>query len=170
MFRILLFTVALAMVISSNAMAGTIALVSGDLSWTGAPTSDGDASWPAVLNMEFDEPHKIVQASLTSSEYSGDWTLTHTFTFSNTLFFTDTFNNEATIGLSMDPLAPLTEATFADVTKARFEWAHPDFNDPDEDVPVSWLFLEGVPEAVPEASSLALLSLGMLGLSIRRRR
>jgi hypothetical protein len=169
MFRIFLAVAVVAAMLSASAMGGTIAAVSGDLSWTGAPTPEGDMSWPADLQLLFDEPHGLVQATLTSEEYSGAWTLDHTFTFDSTLFFTDTFNDEVTIGLKMEPLAALSEETFGNVSNVRFEWAHPSVNDPDF-LPVSWLTMSGPPEVVPEPSSSALLGIGLLGFLVRKKR
>jgi hypothetical protein len=161
--------------LASAAQAGKMATVSGDLSWTGQPTSDGSAKWPATLLISFDDTDDNLTldastVSLKSSAYSGVFLLKDDgMTSSSQRFFGD---GEVDLTLTMNPLDDLTDSTIDDVTLAEFAWAHPDFNDV---APVSWLTMSGplvvgIPEPGQVLTAAFVLAMGLILLGSRRIR
>lgn len=142
---------------------GTTLEVQGDLRWTGAPTSDGDATWPATLEVMFPQDFQHANVRLSGMPYSGAWmTQDFVMTSADARIFGDD-DGQVTLELEMSPLSDLTADTLADIVNVELKWAHPLFNDPV--APTSFLTIDGPPNIiVPEPSGLAIV-LVLLGLT-----
>lgn len=165
MSRIL--TLIFLLVTASTLNAGRLEL-SGDLAWTGAPTPDGDTTYPATISMDFGDEFHTANVTLDTLPYAGSWMMEDFgMTSGSSRFFGTT--EDVSIELEMNPLAELSENTLADVTRLKFEWAHPIYNDV---APVSWLSIEGAPIVVSEPHGwiLFFLAVGALGLALGRAR
>lgn len=158
----------------TTSCAGTMATVTGDLSWTGQPTSDGGQTWPATLLISFQETatdglYDAASISLGSSAYTGAFLMTDFgMTSATQRFFGD---GEAELRLTMDPLSELTAETLQDVTNVEFQWAHPSI-DGNDVAPVSWLVMEGplMVADIPEPGVVTMVGIaGVVWMTTRRR-